>query len=112
MNTAASYALFLVLELVLMPALAYTIAFAAGIALGYFINAGFVFRSGRSLRTATRYPLVYAGQYIWGLGLLSLLGGFGVPPALAMIAVIATSVPLTFLLTRHLLTSRSGAAPH
>jgi hypothetical protein len=66
-----------------------------------------VFRSGLSIRTALGFPLVYLIQYLWGVSLLTVLAGApGVPPIVAMLIVISTSIPITFLLSRQLL---SGA---
>lgn len=101
-NTLLTYAVFVLLGRWLHHAVAYTIAYLLGIALSYAMAAMYVFRTGVSVRNALRFPLVYVVQYLYGLAVLSLLvDRFGVPQDLAMIAVIATSIPLTFLMTRH-----------
>lgn len=100
-NTGVTFVLFLVLAQAMPDALAYTISYVVGIALAYFLNALIVFQAGMSVRTAFRFPLVYGVQYLYGLCLLSVLvSRLHVPSAVAMATVIATSVPLTFFLSR------------
>ena len=100
-NTGLTYVLFLLLDRVLHHSLAYTLAYLAGIALAYVLATTYVFRTGIELRSALRFPGVYALQYLYGLAALSLLVDIvRMPSALAMLVVIATSVPLTFLLAR------------
>lgn len=101
-NTLVTYAVFVLLGRWFHHALAYTISYLLGIALSYAMAATFVFRAGVSVRSALRFPLVYVVQYLYGLAALSLLvKRFGVPQNLAMLVVIATSIPLTFLMARH-----------
>jgi putative flippase GtrA len=104
LNTGLTYVLFLRLTSVLPVSVAYTIAYVSGIVLSYFVTVQFVFRSRASVRTVLRFPIVYVVQYLWGLALLSLLvRALGMAPAVAMLVTIATSVPLTFVLTRSML---------
>lgn len=103
-QTALSYGLFLLLNLVLPYAIAYSIAFGCGIIISYFLNVRFVFREKVSLASFLKFPLVYVVQYLLGLALLWLLvDRLGILPAWAMLAVIAITVPVTFLTSRFLL---------
>lgn len=100
-NTALTYALFVGAQPALGHLLAYTLAYAFGIVLSYLLNAWFVFRTRTSWHTAMAFPMVYVVQYLWGLGALYLLVDLMAwPGAVAMLAVIGSSVPLTYLLTR------------
>jgi putative flippase GtrA len=100
-NTAASYALYFLLLLVVRYVFAYSVAFAAGIALSYWLNARFVFRAPTSWKSALRFPLVYVTQYVAGLATIALLvEGLKAPPALAALVVLVATVPLGFVLTR------------
>jgi putative flippase GtrA len=108
-NTVLTYALFLALSSFLHHALAYTIAYLAGIALAYTLAATFVFRTGLDPLAAFRFPLVYVTQYLYGLIVLLILIDFlDAPRQAAMLTVIATSIPLTFLLTKHLVAAGRG----
>jgi putative flippase GtrA len=104
-NTVASYVLFLSACLIVPYWAAYTIAYAAGIALSYFLNARYVFAARMGIRSAAAFPLVYVAQYLLGLGLLALLvGRFAITPPLAALAAVIVTAPLSFVLARVLLT--------
>jgi putative flippase GtrA len=106
-NTAVTYVLFLVLSEFMHHAVAYSIVYITGIVLSYVINARLVFRSAPSARTIVAYPLIYGVQYVYGLAALSLLiDRLALPREIAMLIVIGTSVPLTFVSTRALLRAR------
>jgi len=100
-NTAVSYAVYLLL-LALLPYLAaYTISYLAGIAISYLLLTRFVFRTERRLATAVRFPLVYVAQYLTGTTVLTLLvEAWGVRASIAAIAAIVASIPVTFVLSR------------
>jgi putative flippase GtrA len=103
-NTAVTYLGFLLLAPRIGHLIGYTLVYSAGILLAYCLNALFVFRTEASWRTALPFPMVYGVQYFWGLLLMYLLVDFlGWRSALAMLVVIVTSVPITFLLTRYLM---------
>ncbi len=107
-NTAVTYAIYLVLLHYVDYRSAYSAAFVSGIVLSYALNVRFVFQVRPSWRSAILFPLVYAIQYLVGLGVLQLVvEQFAIPPKFALLASIAVSVPLTFVLTRVLLTQRA-----
>src|SRR2546423_1121793 len=88
-NTAASYAVFLVLLQFLTYLAAYTIAYVIGVAISYLLQTTFVFRTPRSIATALRFPLVYVAQYLVGAALITVLvEGWGVPASIAAIFAI------------------------
>jgi len=110
-NTLASYAVYLLLLLVIDYRIAYTIAYAAGLASGYWANARFVFRAPLKPRSALAYLASYGLTYLAGVGTLyvavDLLGG---AKALGMLAALLVSVPLSYrLLTRSF--SQPAATP-
>jgi putative flippase GtrA len=102
-NTVVTYLLYLAL-LPFMPYLwAYVLTYAVGIALGYVLNAVWVFRGRPSLRTASAYPLLYLLNLALGIALLAcLVELLRVPREWAPIIVIAVSLPIMFLLNRML----------
>ncbi|WP_373696686.1 GtrA family protein [Microvirga yunnanensis] len=102
-NTALSYAVFLLLQQFMKPTAAYSAAYVLGIVFSYLINTTFVFRQRRSVRSALKFPFVYIAQYFVGLAILSILTYFGLDSRIAMLVVIAVSVPLTFVLSRFVL---------
>ncbi len=109
-NTAVTYAVYLVLLRYLDYRSAYGVAFVSGIAFSYLLNVRFVFRVRPNWRSAILFPLVYVIQYLVGLGVLqSAVERFAIPREFALLASIAVSIPLTFVLTRFLL--RRNAPP-
>lgn len=108
-NTVATYAAYLVLLEWMTYGWAYSLTFVAGIGLSYLLHTRFVFRVAGSAGRFAVYPLIYAAQYAAGLGILHVaVAMFGMSERLALLASIAVSVPLTFILTR-LLLKREGA---
>lgn len=103
-NTAVSYVLYLLL-LEFMPYLyAYSISYGIGIVVSYILNSRFVFRQPLSLHKFLQFPIVYVMQYSLGVAILWLLiGQLGISPALAMIGVVAVTIPVTFVASRFIL---------
>jgi len=100
-NTAVTYALFLVLARYTHYWTAYTIAFLVGIALSYILNALVVFTARHSMGAMFKFSFVYVFQYLFGsLSLVAMVDGLGFPQPVAMLIVIAISVPMTFVLVR------------
>ena len=107
-NTVITFALFEALRRVIPYLAAYSIAYASGIALSYVLNAGFVFRRRKTIASALRFPLVYVVQYAMGVGLLWVLVDVAkLNESFALLLVIAASIPVTFLLSR-LIVTRHG----
>jgi putative flippase GtrA len=106
LNTLATYTLFLALSELLHHIIAYTISYIVGIALSYILAAMFVFRTGVDRRSALRFPSVYIAQYFYGLiALAVLVDRAGLRHGDAMVVVIFTSIPLTFVMSRWILRS-------
>lgn len=116
-NTLATYALYLGLLPHAGYRLAYTVAYLAGIALAYLLNIQFVFRVRCTLTGLALFPLVYVIQYLLGISsLYAAVDLFGVPEQFALLVSIGVTVPVTFLLSRLVLTRRaprpnSGGTP-
>jgi len=107
-NTAASYALLIVLMQWTGYVVAYTLAYVLGIALGYWLQTRFVFRVPLHWRTALAFPLGYVAQYVAGVIVLGLLvERLGTTPELAAFIVIVMNVPLGYVVNRYVLTPRA-----
>ena len=106
-NTGATYVLYLALMQAMPYRTAYSISYMAGIALAYALNRYFVFRAKGSLSTMARFPAVYLVQYLLGLGVVSLWGDvLHWPKALAPLAAVVVTIPLTFLISKRLFTGK------
>ncbi|MCB5175204.1 GtrA family protein [Microvirga lenta] len=103
LNTAFTYAAFLLLNLFIEAVAAYTIVYILGIAISYLLNTYFVFKARSTLSKALRFPVVYIIQYILGVAILSILLEYGFDSHVAMLGVIFVSVPVTFLISRAIL---------
>lgn len=105
-TTVVSYAIYLVLLRWLPYVFAYSIAYVAGIVWSYFANTLFVFRRAPSVTRAALFPLVYLAQYVAGtLLLIVLVDVLHAPKTLAPLAVIVLTLPLTYVLSRHVITT-------
>jgi len=100
-NTAASYAVYLLLLLAVDYRLAYTIAYAAGLAGGYLAHARFVFGARPGGRSAAIYVATYGAMYLASLLVLYIVvERHAVPKAFGMLAALAVTVPASFVLMR------------
>lgn len=100
-NTLLSYLLYLVLLNFLSYLLAYSVSYFIGIVISYFLNIKFVFKKIASFTSFIKFPIVYIIQYCLGAGILWLLvDRFGITPAIALVAVILSTIPVTFLASR------------
>lgn len=107
-NTIVTYAVFFVLSFALISQISYTISYFLGILLSYVLNTVFVFRSDFSAKKLFQFPMVYLIQYVYGVITLTIITDyFSISPRIAMIFVIITSIPLTYVLSRWILTRRS-----
>lgn len=100
-NTAATYAVYLLLLRITDYKLAYTVAYVVGIVLAFVINRLFVFRTHRGWRSAALFPLVYLLQYLVSLGIVWLwVQQWQLPKEIAPLISIAVTIPMTFVLSR------------
>lgn len=101
LNTALTYALYLLLLLVIPYQWAYTTVYLLGIALAFALNRTYVFKSHRGWFSLAMFPLIYALQYLLNIGILwGLVAVLGVSHVLAPLLVILVTVPVTYLLSR------------
>ncbi len=99
-NTAFTYCLFLIFNLVLYYQFAYFFAYAAGVIFSYIYNASAVFSVQLSFRAAAVWPLVYILQYGASALLLgAFVENFGIPAQTGPLVVAAVMVPFTFVVS-------------
>lgn len=103
-NTGVTYAIYLLLLPHLDYRSAYSVSFLCGIVLSYAINVRYVFRVRAGWKSFALYPLVYLAQYLIGILILYVaVDKFGIAREYALLASIAVSVPVTFLISRTIL---------
>ena len=107
-NTVVTYLLYLLLLYILSYQVSYTIAYVFGIGLSYWLNLKFVFQEKSSKRKIVLFPLVYLVQYSIGMFILYIaIDKFDIPVELAPILVVLITVPLTFILTKKVLSHKT-----
>jgi putative flippase GtrA len=109
-NTGLTYLIYVGIVWFLPYTIAYTVTTILGIFLSYVLNALFVFRRKLSLSAALQYPIVYLAQYVVGLILLYLLvEKAGMSKFVAPLLIVVATVPVTFLLSRYVISGRKAA---
>ena len=101
-NTAISYGVYLVTLHFIDYRVAYTLAYATGLAGGYWANARFVFGAAPGAHSAVGYLVSYAATYVVSLATLWVaVECVGMPRPLAMGASLVIAVPVSYWLLQH-----------
>jgi putative flippase GtrA len=104
LNTGATLLLYWLLMLVLAYHVAYAISYVAGVLISYVLNSRYVFGVGFKAATFALYPLVYVAGYLAGAAVLELaVDGLGIPAPVGPLLAICVTLPLTYALTRLIL---------
>jgi putative flippase GtrA len=112
LNTVTTYAAYVVLLPLIGYAVAYSVAYAAGILFAYYLSARFVFRRPLRWQHAVRYPLVYAAQYVLGITLMTaLVKGVYLDAEFALVLVMVITLPFTFWMSRWIIKRRERGDP-
>ncbi len=100
-NTAASYAVYLVLLQFLPYRLSYTLAYAAGILLAYLLYRFYVFRASGGRLGLLFVGMIYLLQYLGGLAVIHVwVEILGYSAFFAPLIAVAATIPVTFALNR------------
>jgi putative flippase GtrA len=101
LNTAITYAIYLLLLQQISYQISYTVAYVSGIVISYILNRAFVFRGHRGLRSILLFPLVYVAQYGFGMLILWLwIDMAKLNDKVAPLIVVAVTLPLTYVFSR------------
>jgi putative flippase GtrA len=105
LNTALTYAIYLLLKLVMDYRLAYVFAYMVGIVFSYVFNSVIVFNATLAWKGLCTYPVVHVVQFLASVvGLEVLVRIFGISTTWAPLIVTALTVPLTYTMSKLLLT--------
>jgi putative flippase GtrA len=105
-NTLASTVAFYLLSLAVSTRVAWTIAYAAGIAFVVVVTPGYVFGARAPWRRRFLLGLWYVCTYLVGLGVITLLeSAFSAPRIAVVLGTVAVTAPLGFLGARLLVGS-------
>ena len=107
-NTLVTYLLYLLLNVFLGYQLAYFLSFFSGIFLSYWLNSVVVFKVALSWKKLLSFPLVYVVQYVIGAFILRYtVAQLGINEALAPLITIVITLPITYVISRFLLTGEN-----
>ena len=111
-NTASYYALYLLLRLLVPYLVAHVLAFLASTCLSFLLNSWFTYRTRPSWRKFALFPLtVLTNLAVTTAGVSVLVELVGLDERVAPLAAAVAAVPVTFLATRLVLTSRRLEGP-
>ena len=111
-NTLATYAIFIVLGLFMPAWIAYTIAFAIGLAWVVFGSSKFVFRGEHGRRRLLLFAGWYLIIYAVGRVIIALIAPADfVDLAITSLAVLVVTTPLTFVGGRFIFASKNDPSP-
>jgi putative flippase GtrA len=111
-NTLATYAIFIVLGLFMPAWIAYTIAFAIGLAWVVFGSSKFVFRGEHGRRRLLLFAGWYLVIYAIGRVIIALIAPTDfVDLAITSLAVLVVTTPLTFIGGRFIFAPRNDPRP-
>jgi putative flippase GtrA len=103
-NTVLTQLLYMALLFVIPYGVSYTITYAVGIPLAYWLNSTIVFKSAMSWQKFIQYPSVYVVQYVLGMVLMYVfIELVSIPKMVAPIPIMALLIPITFVMTRYII---------
>ncbi|MFD2331442.1 GtrA family protein [Cohnella sp. GCM10020058] len=108
-NTFTTYFVYLGFLHYLPYIAAYSISYGFGIIISYFLNSLLVFKEKLSWKSFFKFPLIYVVQY--GLNTLLLyifVHHLMIHERIALLVSIIITTPLTFLLSRWIIKSRTN----
>jgi len=115
-NTGVYYGTYLLLRTVVHYLAAHLGAIAVAMVVSFFLNCLWTFRTRPTWRKFALFPLTNATNYVMTtVGVVVLVEWFGMDERLAPLVAAAAAIPVTYLLSRRVLTGRPaapvGAAP-
>jgi putative flippase GtrA len=111
-NTAVYYALYLLMHAVIPYLAAHLIAIFIAMVGSFFLNCYWTFQTPPTWRKFALFPLTNATNYIvTTLGVIVLIEWFGVDQRWAPLIAAAAAIPVTFVLSRRVLTGTHKSMP-
>jgi putative flippase GtrA len=111
-NTAVYYALYLLLRTAIPYLAAHLIAIFIAMVGSFFLNCYWTFQTSPTWCKFALFPLTNATNYIvTTLGVIVLVEWFGVDQRWAPLIAAVAAIPVTFVLSRRVLTGAQGSRP-
>ena len=107
LNSALTYALYVLLNMVLAYQVAYAISFSAGIFFSAQLNSKFTFKTKLNTWKLARFCFIYFLNFCVGLGLLSILVDYlQWSDVTAPVLVLLATTPIGFLGSKYVLVQK------
>lgn len=107
-NTSVYYGAYLALHLVAPYFAAHLVALAVGMVASFFLNCHWTFRTRPTWRKFALFPLTNAVNYLMiTVGVVVLVEWVGLDSRIAPLLAAVSSIPVTFVLSRRVLTGRT-----
>ncbi|TQF74841.1 GtrA family protein [Rhodococcus spelaei] len=111
-NTAVYYGLYLAFNTVMPYLAAHLLAIAISMVGSFFLNCYWTFRTPPTWRKFALFPLTNATNYIvTTVGMILLVSALHVDDRIAPLIAAVAAIPVTFLLSRRILTRPSPTVP-
>lgn len=110
-NVIFSYLIYLIaLFIIKIYIFAYTISFIISVIVSYLLNSKVVFNVRLSKKNMLKFPIVYIVQFIFGFfGLTYIVEYLNIDSRFAPIMLLIVTIPLTYILSKIILTKGSQA---
>ncbi len=110
LNFVVTFGLYCLLVFWWHPQLAWLTVFCIGLAMGFYLHTRVVFQGQLGRRKAVGYTLLQLAMYALSSAVIHLaMSGFGVGPRTAGAIAIVINVPISFLLSRRILSDTPAA---
>ncbi len=111
-NTAASWLVYMLLNLFVPYGVAYSFAYIFGIVFTYYLNTRWVFKVPMKWSTFIQFPAVYVIRYGMDMGVMFvLISLWHCPESLAPFLALTVGMPVGFLLSRLVLKRQPPSEP-
>jgi putative flippase GtrA len=111
-NTGVYYAAYLLIRLLVPYFVAHLLALAVGMVVSFFLNSYWTFRTRPTWRKFALFPLTNATNYgMITVGVVVLVEWLGVASRIAPLIAATAAVPVTFLLSRRVLSDPDPVPP-
>lgn len=111
-NTGTFYLLYLVLHPYMAYFAAFTLAFGIGMVGSFFMNTYFTYRTRPTWKKFLLFPLPNITNYlVQSAGVTALVQWVGVDDRIAPLLAAVAAIPVTFVLSRLVLTGKASAQP-
>ncbi|OHD38166.1 MAG: hypothetical protein A2015_15020 [Spirochaetes bacterium GWF1_31_7] len=111
LNTSFTYGIYYLLIFIIDYRLSYIISFLSGIILSFILHAKMVFKVKIDLYKIIMYPLVYLTQFSISFIFITLFVENGiVNKKIAPLLVLLITIPITFVISKLILTNRNKNA--